>query len=209
MAYLKLAKVHHPDLNPNDPDAKRRFQEVSAAYSAIATENDRLKHDASGWDYSDAAGSSSGEYQEPDFAEKLFRKMWQEYGFEAYVRELKGDLNNASRALAYRDFNIIGDVVSKHRNLLAVTLIPIALLVRFPGAVLALARGIPTFLMFIFMALPRRVQHEYMWRLFRAMATRATNAGTRAGKRAHASSRSRSTGGGRRRRRTTRRRRHR
>lgn len=29
-AYRKLAKQHHPDLNPGKPEAKGRFKEVSA-----------------------------------------------------------------------------------------------------------------------------------------------------------------------------------
>lgn len=34
-AYRKLAKVHHPDHNPNDPDAARRFRQVAAAVATL------------------------------------------------------------------------------------------------------------------------------------------------------------------------------
>ena len=34
-AYRKLAKMHHPDLNPNDPDAARRFREVTVAIAVL------------------------------------------------------------------------------------------------------------------------------------------------------------------------------
>jgi DnaJ-like protein len=34
-AYRKLAKIHHPDLNPNDPDAARRFRQVAAAVAIL------------------------------------------------------------------------------------------------------------------------------------------------------------------------------
>ncbi|MEG0647323.1 MAG: DnaJ domain-containing protein, partial [Bacteroides sp.] len=30
-AYRKLARKHHPDLNPNDPKAKDLFQEINEA----------------------------------------------------------------------------------------------------------------------------------------------------------------------------------
>lgn len=31
-AYYKLAKQFHPDVNKNDPEASKKFQEVSEAY---------------------------------------------------------------------------------------------------------------------------------------------------------------------------------
>ena len=34
-AFKKLARKHHPDLNPNDPDAKRRFQEINEANEVL------------------------------------------------------------------------------------------------------------------------------------------------------------------------------
>jgi DnaJ-class molecular chaperone len=34
-AYRKLAKMYHPDLNPSDPDAARRFRQVAAAIAIL------------------------------------------------------------------------------------------------------------------------------------------------------------------------------
>jgi len=34
-AYRGLAKMHHPDLNPNDPDAARRFRQISGAIAIL------------------------------------------------------------------------------------------------------------------------------------------------------------------------------
>ena len=34
-AYRKLAKKYHPDVNPNDAEAEKRFKEISEAYDAI------------------------------------------------------------------------------------------------------------------------------------------------------------------------------
>ena len=34
-AYRKLAKQYHPDLNPGDPVAAKKMQEINAAYERI------------------------------------------------------------------------------------------------------------------------------------------------------------------------------
>lgn len=52
-AYRKLAKKYHPDQNPDDPKAKERFSEVSAAYDIVGDQEkrrgfDRGEIDASG-----------------------------------------------------------------------------------------------------------------------------------------------------------------
>ena len=36
-AYRRLAKKYHPDLNPDDPRATEKMNEVNAAYDAIKT----------------------------------------------------------------------------------------------------------------------------------------------------------------------------
>lgn len=35
-AYYKLAKKYHPDVNKDDPEAQKKFQEASEAYEVIA-----------------------------------------------------------------------------------------------------------------------------------------------------------------------------
>lgn len=49
-AYRTLAKKYHPDLNPGNSQAERKFKGVSAAYERIGTPENRAKHDRGGFD---------------------------------------------------------------------------------------------------------------------------------------------------------------
>ena len=41
-AYRKLAKTHHPDVNPGKPEAAERFKEISAAYDILSDKEKTL-----------------------------------------------------------------------------------------------------------------------------------------------------------------------
>ena len=45
-AFRSLAKKHHPDTHPGDESAKKRFQEISAAYDILGDKDKRAKFDA-------------------------------------------------------------------------------------------------------------------------------------------------------------------
>lgn len=44
-AYRRLAKQHHPDANPNNPQAAERFKEISEAHSTLADPEKRKQYD--------------------------------------------------------------------------------------------------------------------------------------------------------------------
>ena len=43
--YRKLAKAHHPDLNPGKKEAERKFKEIATAYEQVGTPEARAKFD--------------------------------------------------------------------------------------------------------------------------------------------------------------------
>ena len=45
-AYRKLARTHHPDQNPGDAAAEKRFKEISEAYDVLSDPKDRQEYDA-------------------------------------------------------------------------------------------------------------------------------------------------------------------
>ena len=54
-AFKKLARKYHPDLNPNDPDAHRKFQEINEANEVLSDPEKRKKYDEYGenWNHAD------------------------------------------------------------------------------------------------------------------------------------------------------------
>ncbi len=55
-AYRKLARKHHPDLNPDDKEAQRRFQQINEANEVLGDPEKRKKYDKYGkeWQHADA-----------------------------------------------------------------------------------------------------------------------------------------------------------
>jgi len=49
-AYLKLARKHHPDVNPGDPTAEAKFKEISAANEILSDPDKRRLYDEFGED---------------------------------------------------------------------------------------------------------------------------------------------------------------
>ena len=69
-AYRKLARKHHPDLNPNDKEAQKKFQQINEANEVLSDPEKRKKYDQYGkdWQHAEAfekakqsAGNQRGE----------------------------------------------------------------------------------------------------------------------------------------------------
>ena len=54
-AYRRLARKHHPDVNPNDKASEALFKEINAAYDVLSDADNRKKYDRYGenWQHAD------------------------------------------------------------------------------------------------------------------------------------------------------------
>ena len=59
-AYRKAAMKHHPDQNPDDPQAEEKFKEIGAAYEALGDEDKRAAYDRYGHAAFENGGGGGG-----------------------------------------------------------------------------------------------------------------------------------------------------
>ncbi len=134
-AYRKLARKHHPDLNPDDKEAHKKFQQINEANEVLSDPDKRKKYDQYGKDWKhaeqfeqarqqqhrntgDGRGESFYDFESggdfSDFFESMFgRSSHRSHGGQAKFRgqdvhaELKINLTDAYKT-HQQTFNING-----------------------------------------------------------------------------------------------------
>jgi molecular chaperone DnaJ len=67
-AYRRLAREHHPDLNPGNKEAERRFKEISEAYHVLSNAELRKKYDQLGHRAFEPGAGAGGGFEGTDFS---------------------------------------------------------------------------------------------------------------------------------------------
>jgi len=98
-AYLKRAKQFHPDLHPDDPKAKAKFQALNEAYDVIGDPEKRKKYDQYGeqWRQADQMGGGfSGQSGGNPFEGFDFSGFSKGGGFSSFFENLFGGVRSNS-----------------------------------------------------------------------------------------------------------------
>jgi curved DNA-binding protein len=110
--YRKLARKYHPDLNPNDKDAKKNFQQINDANEVLSDPEKRKKYDQYGKDWQHAEQfEKAKQYQEQssNYREPRYSGAQSEGDFSDFFESMFGGAANAgrSRQVKYRgeDYN--------------------------------------------------------------------------------------------------------
>ena len=131
-AYRKLARKLHPDLNPNDKDAKRKFQEINEANEVLSDPEKRKKYDQYGENWKHAEEfQNAGQYQgQPsDAGRQTFTWSQGEGGFSDFFESMFGGMGGTGRGrqIKYRgeDYSAelhleLTDVCETHQQTLTV-----------------------------------------------------------------------------------------
>ena len=59
-AYYKLAKQYHPDVNPGDKEAEKKFKEINEAYAVLSDADKKAKYDQYGHAAFENGGAGGG-----------------------------------------------------------------------------------------------------------------------------------------------------
>lgn len=85
-AYRKLARKHHPDLNPNDKEAHIRFQQINEANEVLSDPEKRKKYDEYGenWKHADQFEQARQQQQQSNRGQRRQESFTGEAGDEHF-----------------------------------------------------------------------------------------------------------------------------
>ncbi len=131
-AYRKMARKYHPDLNPNDKDAKKNFQQINEANEVLSDPVKRKKYDQYGRDWQHAEEhEKASQYQQQSSANQRsgFSGTQAESNFSDFFETLFGGsaTSGRGRQIKFRgeDYNAelqldLIDAYSTHKQTLTV-----------------------------------------------------------------------------------------
>jgi hypothetical protein len=184
-AYYHEAKKHHPDLNPNDPKAKDRFQRLAIAYEVLSDPVQRKQYDSGPRAY---YRQHQEAYQDPQYTDMhsrdTFDSVWEDLEIvkEAWndlTHEAKEELEYAIRAADKGDLQPLWNIAIANKFLIISLVVPLVAIFRFPALVLGAFRFAAPLVTGVAYQLIRSGQApavtRYLWRKFIELAKSRRN----------------------------------
>ena len=102
-AYKKLARENHPDLNPGDTEAEKKFKEISEASSVLGDEKKRQEYDQIRSMGASGFGGFGGQgFNVDDFGD-LFGNLGDIFGFGGSGGRRKGQTYQTNINISFDD----------------------------------------------------------------------------------------------------------
>lgn len=109
-AYRKLARKHHPDLNPNNKEAEQKFKEINEAHEVLSNPENRKKYNAYGKDWKHADQFEKAKQEQSKTSSNQSSYGGFEGGdysdfFESMFNRSSGEGRGGNRSFKGQDYN--------------------------------------------------------------------------------------------------------
>src|SRR6185295_4506135 len=130
-AYRKLARKYHPDVNPNDAEAKKKFQQINEANEVLSDPEKRKKYDQYGkdWKHSEEFEKARQQRRQGPSAEEAFPGSFGGSDFSDFFESMFGGRERSARSSSIKfrgqDYNAelhlaLRDAYHTHQQTLSV-----------------------------------------------------------------------------------------